>query len=246
MVPFRADVVAKTGHDIVMRDLILRGRYVNNSQRELGALALENILSECGPLVESYPAWHPLVFAYDQPIGAELIPSELCGYRGLGHTRYFVNGFITFPYSDGADVIDSVSKLPPHPDAEILAERLDVQLYNTSTSPILVKCRWLRPLSNGGKIPTSIAVRLLLERMIPSSRKSDVPLTWNNLRPELLGTPHGKRSSLFVDENTGQSIKKLWEALTDTGMFGSLTGGGASPLMAEPNTHIPFDPRLEA
>ena len=219
MLPFRSDEAARIGSEKAKRDLVMRVRYESESHRESCARAVKDIIAECGNVVDAYPAWHPLVFAHNQPIGTELIPSELCGYSGLGHAIYFANGFITCPFSDGADVIDSVSKLPPHPNAKVLAERLDVKLYNKNTTTVVVKCCWSQPLSDDGRIPTPIAVRLLLERMIPLSRRSDIPLTWDSIRLELLGSPHGRRSSLFVNEDTGQTIKKLWETLIDAGIF---------------------------
>nr|UVN18325.1 hypothetical protein pPsy0462c_00066 [Pseudomonas syringae] len=79
-------------------------------------------------------------------------------------TRGFFNGFITCPYGDGQNVLDSVESLPYHPVAEITAKRLDVQLYNTNAQPILVQCNWKKPLSMDGTIPASIAVALMLEK----------------------------------------------------------------------------------
>jgi hypothetical protein len=46
--------------------------------------------------------------------------------------------------------------------------------------------------------------------------------TWDTMRPYFLGRPHGSRSSLFVNQETGQAIKKVWEALTHTDMFGPI------------------------
>ena len=40
--------------------------------------------------------------------------------------------------------------------------------------------------------------------------------------PYFLGRPHGRRSSLFVNQGTGQAMKKVWNALINTGMFGPI------------------------
>lgn len=40
------------------------------------------------------------------------------------------------------------------------------------------------------------------------------------MRPYILGSPHGRRSSLFVNQESGQAMKKVWEALIASGMFG--------------------------
>jgi hypothetical protein len=42
------------------------------------------------------------------------------------------------------------------------------------------------------------------------------------MQPYLLGAPHGSRSSLFVTQETGQTIKKVWNLLINTGMFGPI------------------------
>jgi hypothetical protein len=35
-----------------------------------------------------------------------------------------------------------------------------------------------------------------------------------------LGEPHGSRSSLFVSQETALAMKKIFLAMTDSGMFG--------------------------
>ncbi|MFP3586888.1 hypothetical protein SCB29_24965 [Paraburkholderia sp. SIMBA_055] len=101
-------------------------------------------------MVDYYPSWHPLVCNYRDPRSPATHPGPECGYKGLDHTKYFVNAFITCPYGDGTDVLESVAKLPSHPVATITAEKLDVTLYNTSVTPILVRCNWERELQEGG------------------------------------------------------------------------------------------------
>jgi hypothetical protein len=150
--------------------------------------------------------------------------SEQCGYKGLDHTVYFARGFVTCPYGDGQKVIDSVAALAlqGHPIATIKAERLDVQLYSPDANPIIVRCLWNKPLELGGTIPLSIAMPLLLEQEVPSWSWAQVAETWETMRPYFLGQPHGSRSSLFVSQETGQAIKKIWNALIYTGMFGPI------------------------
>ena len=82
------------------------------------------------------------------------------GYKGLDHTRHFLNGFITCPYGDGQEVIDSVHALRGHPIARIEAEQLDVQLYNANVTPILVSCHWEKSLLPDRTIPISLAMPL--------------------------------------------------------------------------------------
>ncbi|MES2758090.1 MAG: hypothetical protein V4693_12010 [Pseudomonadota bacterium] len=218
---FRADEAARVGFEEVLGYLVPRPREVDEAQRARSKEALLEILSECGPVVDGYPSWHPLVRNHNDrdPVTG---PSEDCGYEGLDHTRYFANGFITCPYGDGQKVLDSVSNLPSHHAARITAEKLKVQLYNSETTPILVRCHWHTPLQADGMIPLSVAMPLILEKELPCWEWSQVAETWDSMRPYFLGRPHGSRSSLFVNQETGQAIKKIWDALIHTGMFGPI------------------------
>lgn len=215
---FRADEAARTGYDEVEAYLI--SRHIDASQRERSRHALQAIVDELGPVVDAYPTWHPLLIGNKNKQLPSTTPSNRCGYDGLDHTRFFANGFITCPYGDGQEVIDSVDQLPPHPIASITAERLDAQLYNPQATAVLVRCNWERSLNNDGTIPLSIAMPLILEQEVPMWRWAEVAETWETMRPYFLGRPHGSRSSLFVSQETGQAIKNVWNALIHTGMFG--------------------------
>nr|WP_240783661.1 hypothetical protein [Stenotrophobium rhamnosiphilum] len=203
------------------RYLLIRTRDTDEPARAQSKDALLDIINELGPAVDSYPTWHPLVSNHDDrnPVTT---PSEQCGYNGLDHTRFFVNGFITCPYGDGQDVIDSVEALPYNSAANITAERLNVQFYNPGATPILVKCKWNKPLLPGRMIPIAIAMPLLLQKEIPCWEWSAVAETWETMRHYFLGTPHGSRSSLFVTPEDGQTIKKIWNEVINTGMFGPI------------------------
>jgi hypothetical protein len=218
---FRADEAARVGFDEVVSYLVPRPRDVDELQRARSKEALVGLHNELGPVVDAYPSWHPLVSHHDDrdPVTT---PSEQCGYAGLDHTKYFANGFITCPYGDGQNVLDSVGALPHHRTARITAEKLKVQLYNPDATPILVRCHWEKPLQADGMIPLSIAMSLILQKEVPCAEWSQVAETWESMRPYLLGRPHGARSSLFVSQETGQAIKKIWDALIHTGMFGPI------------------------
>lgn len=218
---FRADEAAHSGLEEVIAYLVPRPRDVDEAERARSKNALLDLVAELGPVVDSYPSWHPLVCNHDSRYPTTT-PSEQCGYKGLDHSRFFRNGFVTCPYGDGQEIIDSVNALPDHPAASITAARLDVQLYNPNATPILVKCEWHKPLEMDGMIPLSIAAALLLEMEVPCWQYAEVAETWETMRPYFLGRPHGSRSSLFVSQETGQALKKLWNALIFTGMFGPI------------------------
>ena len=152
---FRADEAAPRGYEHVEAYFVPRPQYADESVRAQSREALMDIVDELGPVVDTYPTWHPLVCHHDSRY-PEVTPNDRCGYKGLDHTRYFLTGFITCPYtaSGKADkVIESVNALPPHPLAHITAEKLDVKLYNPEATPVLVKCNWdsLPAAANAGR-----------------------------------------------------------------------------------------------
>lgn len=218
---FRADESARTGAEQVFEYLTARLKDVSDVERAESKEAVQDIIDELGPVVTSYPTWHPLVSNQDAR-DTVTVPSDRCGYRGLDHTRYFAHGFITCPYGDGQEVIDSVNSLPLNPAATITAKRLNVKLYSSSATPVLVKCEWREPLPGDKLIPLATAAALFLEQHVPTWRTSQVGETWETMRPYFLGRPHGSRSSLFVSQETGQAMKKVWEAIIYTGMYGPI------------------------
>lgn len=221
---FRADEAARIGYEEVEAYLVPRPRDADAAERARSKEALENIFYELGPVVDTYPTWHPLVFNHDSR-SPTTTPGPQSGYYGLDHTRFFRNGFITCPYAGtgkAEKVIESVKALPSHPVATITAELMDVQLYNPQAAPVLVKCEWHKSLDEDGMIPLSIAMPLILEKEVPAWHWAEVAETWETMRPYFLGRPHGSRSSLFVSQETGQAIKKIWTSLIFTGMFGPI------------------------
>lgn len=219
---FRSDEAARMGLEEV-EHYFTRSADFDAKQRAQSKEALRELIEEknLGNVVDWYPSWHPLVRNHDDrnPI---VWPSRECGYKGLDHTRAFVNGFITCPYNDGQEVIESVRNMKQHHLAYIQAERLDIQLYHPTATPIVVWCEWSADLLDDGTIPASMAVPLLLEKELPCYHWAQVAEPWESIHPSFLGKPHGKRSSLFVNQETGLKIKKIWESLIQTGMFGPI------------------------
>lgn len=218
---FRADEAAQAGTDEAISYFINRLRDVSEAERAESRAGLLDILDELGPAVDAYPTWHPLV-SHQRSRDPVTGPSANCGYVGLDHTRCFAHGFITCPYGNGQEVLDSVRALPHHPAAVITAELLPFKLYSAKTTPILVKCEWDQPLPLNKLVPLAVAAPLLLERELPFWRTAEVAETWETMRPYFLGRPHGSRSSLFVSQETGQGLKRMWEAIIYTGMYGPI------------------------
>lgn len=225
---FRKNEATEEGFERAARYLIKK-HLPADEQQEL-RYYLEDLTLRLGPVVEMYPSWHPLVCHHEsiQPI---TYPSSECGYRKLDHTIYFVNGFLSCPYgkNNGQEIIDSVNELhnssayPRYSHvASIEAERIDKPFYSDGVDPILVVCNWLKPMPNDKTIPKDIAIGLMLETEVPCWRESKFGETWNTMRPYLMGEPCGKRSSMFLDQEAGQAMKKVYEAIVYSGMFGSL------------------------
>jgi len=218
---FRADESARAALDEIEAYFIPRPRDVSEAVRRASKEVLMDLIDELGPPVSSYPSWHPIVSNHS-PRTPVTTPGKPCGYAGLDHTRYFRNGFITCPYGDGGKVIDSVRALPRHEKVSIEARRIDAVLYNPNSTPIVVSCDWGGLLDDDGLIPLSLAAPLFLERELPCWRWAELGETWETMRPYILGMPHGSLSSHFVSQKTGLAIKKIWNSLIYTGMFGPI------------------------
>jgi len=215
---FRADEAASSGYERTKKYLI--PVTFSPEVRAQSEEVLLDIIDGLGPVVESYPTWHPLVYKHDER-NPETIPSERTGYKGLDHTRYFAHGFITCPYGGVDNVIESALSIDHH-CATITAEELDVPFFTDGAKPVLVKCEWSEPLRPSKLIPKKIAVPLMLEQELPCWRWSSRAEKWEVMRPYLLGEPHGSRSSLFVDQETALAMKKAYLAMVESGMFGPL------------------------
>lgn len=215
---FRANEAENDGFDRAQKYLIPR----DLDGRSVASRLLKELVKRHGPVVESYPSWHPLVSRHDPRLPVT-IPSEQCGYRGLDHTIYFRDGFVSCPYGEGAQaVLDSVDKLKSEDFAAIRAEKLNVLFYHKDTTAVLVYCDWDRPLEADGTIPKSLAVPLFLEKELPCWRWAQAAETWESMRYYLLGGPCGSRSSLFVNQETGAAMKRIWRQVIESGAFGPI------------------------
>jgi hypothetical protein len=218
---FRADESAQNGRESAIRYLVTKN--LPPADRSSSEEKLHGIIDELGPVVETYPSWHPLVSSgridHSNPATR---PNDRCGYAGLDHTFFFRNGFVSCPYTDGSSIVNSVSKLKAHRIASISAEILDFPLYASGTTAVLVKCNWHVEMEPDGMVPKRIAVPLLLEMEVPAWHNSNVAETWETMRPYFLGSPRGSRSSLFVTQETGQVLKNLWNMLIHSGMYGPI------------------------
>lgn len=216
---FRANEDAQRLNEEVESYFLDRFRKDDPKTYESSRKKLRTLMKDLGPAVSAYPSWHPLVSKHDirYPV---TWPGPDCGYEGLDHTRCFVNGFITAPYTNGDEIIRSVNKLRENSKAFIWAEKLEFPLYIDGATAIVVYADWPKPLLEDGTIPLSIAVPWLLERELACLSYAQFAESWETMRPFFLGRPNGSRSSLFINQENGQKMKNVWNALVETGMFG--------------------------
>ena len=191
----------------------------NLTNPDAGRAVVEQLVEELGNAVDYYPDWHPILTAPPRK-GAERISSlsQLETYEELDHTTEFVRGFVTCPYSDsGADrLVAAVNQVPG-----LKAYRLDQPLYAESAHPVVVVANAVE-LEADGTICSRDAITWFAQQAAEEASSAQVAETWWNIRSNLLGGPHGSRSSLFVSQYTGNHIRKILEAMNASGMFGPI------------------------
>lgn len=191
----------------------------NLSDPKAGQRLLTSLADDLGNATNSYPDWHPLLTA-PQLIVSDHVSSlsQLRIYDGIDHTVEFVKGFITCPYSDAtADtIVDAVNKV-----SGLSARRLAEPLYSDSTYPVVVSaCDVV--LEADGTIRSRDALAWFAQQTAKEAGSAQVGETWWNIRSYALGRPHGSRSSLFVNQHTGSHMRKILEAMNNSGMFGPI------------------------
>jgi hypothetical protein len=224
---FRSDESMQSGFERACRYLAPHG--ASSEERAQIRAKLEKIVSECGPVIEEYPAWHPFLAESDPRNFSVGLPSYCPSFKGLDHTIYLTNGIITCPYEHAVDELtDSIEDFNRNlycgDVAHITIEEIkDVILYSPQATPLLIRCKWYEGLEEDGTIRLRAAMGLMLERETPAWRWASFNESWETMKAQILGAPHGARSSLFVNQNTGQQMKSVWNQLVKAGLWGDKT-----------------------
>jgi len=187
----------------------------NLSTPEKGREEFERLTKELGTSITSYPSWHPiLTIPRSQGEGGSGFLSSL--YEGIDHTIQFVRGFVTCPYDEkkANALVDSVNNL-----AGLNAYRTDTPLYSDHAYPVVVEATEVL-LEADGTIRSRDALAWCVQELVRNAHDAQVAETWWNMRSDLLGDPHGSRSSLLVNQYTGGHMRKILEALNNSGMYG--------------------------
>ncbi|MCP5647212.1 hypothetical protein NL315_08225 [Klebsiella pneumoniae] len=218
---FRAEETVTANFEKAYNYLIPNGSSLE--ERDRIRAILQDIVEECGPVVDGYPAWHPFMLDADRTKWSPVQPENTSAFSRLDHTIYFRDGILTCPYGNGADELIETIRSLSHQDAWFSAEKIkDVVLYNESAVPLLIKCDWnfSEKWEDDGTYPAKVAIALMLEYEVPNWRTAIYRESWEKMRGQLMGYPHGARSSLFVNQQTGQKMKNVWNQLINTGLLG--------------------------
>ncbi|MDH8145973.1 hypothetical protein QIG09_17610 [Klebsiella pneumoniae] len=218
---FRAEELVKANFDKAYRYLVPEG--ASREMRVAVRDKLEEIVGECGPVVDGYPAWHPFMFDANKTNWAPMTPKSTPAFSYLDHTIYFQNGILTCPYGHGVEEFIKKVRSLSHKDAGFTIEKIDdVVLYHEEAVPLLIKCNWYftYEMEDDGTFPARVAMGLMLENEVPNWRTAVYSESWEEMRGQIMGYPHGARSSLFVNQQTGQKMKNLWGQLIKTGLLG--------------------------
>lgn len=164
--------------------------------------AVLEIIKEHGPVVQSFPIWHPLRKWVDQKTSGKPFPD-------FDHVVHLQRGFITCPYTNGKELQSAVADRQ-RAGEPIHIRKLEAPFYQKKTTRWLVHIE--PPLEEDGTLEREAVLGWLLKTYEAQVAWNE-PGTWEDFSDELLGTPCGKRSSLFVNQKTGQAIKEVWEAI---------------------------------
>ena len=191
----------------------------NLTDPETGQRAVKKLMLELGNAVDGYPDWHPIL-TKPQNSSTQHVAyvSQVEAYAGIDHTMEFVRGFITCPYSE-----DVASKLVNTANEVfgLHAYQLETPLYADNAYPVVVSANDV-VFEADGTIRSHDALTWFAEQTIKEAWNAQAAETWWNIRSYILGRPHGSRSSLFVNQHTGVHMRKILEALNNSGMFGPI------------------------
>lgn len=207
----------------------------NLTDPTVGKEVVQKLIEELGNAVDMFPDWHPILTMPQSPNNDYVSSmSELDAYRGIDHTKYFVSGFVTCPYSvDKAErLVKTISQIDG-----LDARRLNTPLYMDNAYPVVVHAYEVI-LEADGTIRSRDALAWFAQGMVRYARSAEVAETWWNIRTDILGSPHGARSSLFVNQHTGIHMRKILETLNESGVFGPIKESSLAMLSKKKRDQI--------
>ncbi len=220
---FRANEAVIENRKNAERYLLSNLKELSTQERDASRKYLSDLMDRMGPVIDTYPVWHPLLVNKSHWTFYRT-PHPQNGYSKIDHNVYFRNGFITCPYNQasnyGQDVIDAVDALPVINGIKITAKKLPVTLYNLDTTAILIECDWGYSLDPEGNIQWEAIAPHLLATALDIHKQGMKSFSLEEMMDDyLLGKPCGKRSSLFVAQDTGLRINKMWKMILESQMI---------------------------
>lgn len=220
---FRANEAAIENRKNAERYLLSNLKQLSKPEFDASREYLKDLMDRMGPVIDEYPIWHPLLVNKSNWMFYRS-PHPQNGYLKIDHNVYFRNGFITCPYNEasnyGQDVIDAVNSLPVINGVKITAKKLPVTLYNLGTTAILIESEWDYSIDIEGNISLETITPLLLSTALDIYKEGSKSFSIEEMMADyLLGKPCGKRSSLFVGQDTGLRINKMWKFIIDSQMI---------------------------
>lgn len=186
---------------------------------EAGKAIFDDLLDELGNTVSMYPEWHPiLTLAPQKDTQSVTDPSQLPIYKGMDHTVRFVKGFVTCPYSEATadQLVSNVNSI-----YGLRAYRLEHHLYSDHAFPVVVRALNIE-LEGDGTIRSRDALAWCVQQLVKDAHSAQVAETWWTMKSSILGQPHGSRSSILVNQYTGGHMRKILEALNNSGLYGPI------------------------
>ncbi len=201
----------------------------NLTDKVTGVEQAQELFKLLGNAIDYYPDWHPIITIPQE--GRRKTHSDIVNikaYDGLDHNYRFVRGFLTCPYSEDESnkIVDSVNKF-----VGLHAFRLDIALYSDATYPVVVEATDVIT-EHDGTIRGQDALRWFVKKAAEDAQHAQVGETWWNVRSSILGRPSGSRSSTLVGQNTGLHMRKILEAMNNSGVFGPVVESSLDMLSA--------------
>ncbi|EBO9898480.1 hypothetical protein EF72_21320 [Salmonella enterica] len=138
---------------------------------------------------------------------------RLLSIMGNAYASYITEDLIA-ELEDGEE-LDRLSQQQTLDDADGL-----INMYAPNAQPILVWFDWYDHLkTDDNKIPAAAAVPLMLARNLADLPNASCSETWEDMRHMLMGSPHGARSSMFLDQLTVKQMRTMFNALMATGAY---------------------------
>ncbi len=103
--------------------------------------------------------------------------------------------------------------------------------YSDAAHPVVVAATNVELEADG--IRSRDAIAWFTQRTVVAADGPQVAETWWNIRTNILGSPHGSRSSLFVNQHAGLHMRKILDAMNASGIFGPVFKSSLDMLSLE-------------